>query len=79
MFGRKRKRKPTPVPAAQPAPTPMVIVTVKRDSSGVFIQSMGSQAVEIPAAHLQGLIALLANAACKLQERRTQNDVDRSQ
>ena len=68
MFG-KRKKKATPIPTARPARRkPLVIVTVKKDKTGVFIQSMGSHAVEIPAAHLHVLIALLAGVACELQE-----------
>ncbi len=61
LFRRKKKK-------AKATRKPLVIVTVKRDRSGVFIQSMGSHAVEIPAARLHGLIALLAGVACQLQE-----------
>ena len=69
MFGRRRKTKATPVPTARHAKRkPLVIVTVKKDKSGVFIQSMGSHAVLIPRANLHGLIALLAGVACDLSE-----------
>ena len=64
----RRKRKPTPVPTPTPKRKPLVIVTVKKDKSGVFIQSMGSHAVLIPRANLHRLIALLAGVACELQE-----------